>query len=195
MSEPTEPTESDTEDFDSDIEIDGEFDEFDELPDDLDASAAFVGPRTFPNNNRRRIPAAIYIVSGAGAIAVFAAMSDSSPLVNRGLLWAGVALVLFGIYGLVAGWTLKIEESDALVSAARFLGFPVGHSAAQLVWRGWLSRPTWRILTYSTEDPPKQRAIVVVDGITGEVIEGFAEANPEDWSAIPEVDRALSDRP
>lgn len=149
---------------------------------------------TFPNNNRRRIPAAIYVVCGFAAIALFAARADDSPLVNRGLLWAGVVLVLFGIYGFVAGWTLRVEESDALVSAARFLGFPVGHSAAQLVWRGWLSRPTWRILTYSTEDPPKQRAIVVVDGITGEVVEGFAEPNPEDWSSVPVADRALSDQ-
>ena len=32
----------------------------DELPEDLDASE-FVGPYTFPNNNRRRIPAAVYL--------------------------------------------------------------------------------------------------------------------------------------
>lgn len=176
----------------SEPEFDDE-DDFDELPEDLDM-AAFVGPRVFPNNNRRRIPAAIYVVVGVGAMVLFALRGDSSPLVNRGLLWAGVALVLFGVYSFVAGWTLRVEESDALVSAAKFLGFPVGHSAAQLVWRGWLSRPTWRILTYSTEDPPKQRAIIIVDGITGDVLEGFAETNPEDWSTIADNDRSLSDR-
>ncbi|MEZ5309715.1 MAG: hypothetical protein R2735_03815 [Microthrixaceae bacterium] len=180
MPEPTDP-------------IDDDLDEFDELPDDLDMAAAFVGPRTFPNNNRRRIPAAIYILCGLAAMALYVSLPDS-PLVNLGTLWAGVVLVLFGVYGMVAGWTLKVEENDALVSAAKYLGFPVGHSAAQLVWRGWLSKPTWRILTYSTEDPPKQRAIVVVDGITGDVLEGFAEPNPEDWSSSRSPMGALADR-
>lgn len=151
-----------------------------------------VGPHTFPNNNRRRIPAAIYIVAGLAMFALYAARGNDSPLVNIGLLWAGVGLVVFGVYGMVAGWTLKVEESDALISAARYLGFPVGHSAAQLVWRGWFSRPTWRILTYSTEDPPQRRAMVIVDGITGEVIEGFAEPNPEDWSSVDAADKSLS---
>lgn len=156
------------------------------------AEAEFVGPHTFPNNNRRRIPAAIYLLAGVGMIVLFAVRGGDSPLVNVGLMWSGVGLVLFGVYGMISGWTLRVEESDALVSAARYLGFPVGHSAAQLVWRGWTSRPTWRILTYSTEDPPEQRAMVLVDGITGEVIEGFAEANPEDWSGVDEADRALT---
>lgn len=152
----------------------------------------FVGPHTFPNNNRRRIPAVIYILAGAAIMALYSARGSDSPLVNVGLLWAGVGLVLFGVYGLVAGWTLRVEESDALVNAARYLGFPLGHSAVQLVWRGWLSRPTWRILTYSTEDPPQQRAMVLIDGISGEVIEGFAEPNPEDWSGVDAIDRSLA---
>lgn len=165
----------------------------DQEPVDVDVGDdEYVGPHTFPNNNRRRIPATIYILAGVAMVALDAARGDESPLVNVGLLWAGVGLVIFGAYGLITGWTLRVEESDALVSAARYLGFPVGHSAVQLVWRGWLSRPTWRILTYSTEDPPQQRAIVLVDGITGEVIEGFAEPNPEDWSEVDEADRSLS---
>ena len=162
------------------------------MADTQGSAGELVGPHTFPNNNRRRIPASIYMVAGVAIVALYGARGDDSPFVNLGLLWGGVALVLFGAYGLIAGLTLRVEESDALVSAARYLGFPVGHSAAQLVWRGWLSRPTWRILTYSTEDPPVQRAIVLVDGITGDVIEGFAEPNPEDWSGVDESDRSLT---
>jgi hypothetical protein len=154
----------------------------DELPTDLDLSE-FVGPHTFPNNNRRRIPAAIYVVMGAGAIALWAA-NEGSPLVNSGLAVAGGVLVLFGLYGFAAGRTLRIDESEALAAASAKMGFAVGHASAQMVWRGWLSRPTWRILLYSAEDPPRQRGIVLVDGIDGEVVEWFAESNPEDWSGM-----------
>ncbi|MEX0768496.1 MAG: hypothetical protein WD029_08505 [Microthrixaceae bacterium] len=158
---------------------DGEF--VDVLPEDLDLSG-FVGPQTFPNNNRRRIPAALYLAFGIGAVALYAALGESSALVNLGTLWAGVGLVAFGAYGMIAGWTLKIDESDALVSASAEVGFPVGHAAAQMAWRGWFSRPTWRILAYSNENPPTKRGIVLVDGVNGQVIEGFSEENPEDWT-------------
>lgn len=164
----------------------------DALPEDLDASE-FVGPYTFPNNNRRRIPAAIYLVVGAGCIVAFALLNGETPLVNRGVLWAGVALVAFGVYGLVAGWTLRIDESEALSLASARVGFAVGHASAQLAWRGWLSRPTWRILLYSAENPPKQRGIVLLDGISGEVVEWFAEDNPEDWSALDASRTKLTD--
>lgn len=151
----------------------------DELPEDLDLR--FVGPHTFPNNDRRRIPAVLYLLFGAGAVALWVLRGDESPLVNAGTLWAGIGLVAFALYGMVAGRTLRVEESDALVTASVQVGFPVGHAAAQMVWRGWLSRPTWRILLYSDEDPPSQRGIVLVDGIDGHVVEWFAEENPEDW--------------
>lgn len=155
----------------------------DELPEDLDLSG-FVGPYTFPNNNRRRIPATIYLVMGAACIVLYAATGESSALVNTGTLWAGVGLVVFGAYGMVAGWTLQVEESDALTTASAQVGFAVGHASAQLAWRGWLSRPVWRILCYSAENPPRQRGIVLIDGVDGKVIEWFAEDNPEDWSAL-----------
>jgi hypothetical protein len=154
----------------------------DELPEDLNL-AEFVGPHTFPNNNRRRIPAAIYLVMGAGAIGLWAA-NEGSPLVNGGLAVAGTLLVLFGLYGFVAGRTLRIDESEALAAASAKMGFAVGHASAQMIWRGWLSRPTWRILLYSAENPPRQRGIVLVDGIDGGVVEWFSETNPEDWSSM-----------
>jgi hypothetical protein len=155
----------------------------DELPEDLDLSE-FVGPYTFPNNNRRRIPAAIYLVLGAACILAFATRNGDSALINTGTLWAGVGLVAFGAYGMIAGWTLQVEESDALATASAQVGFPVGHASAQMAWRGLLSRPVWRILCYSAENPPRRRGIVLVDGVSGEVVEWFAEDNPEDWSDL-----------
>jgi hypothetical protein len=154
----------------------------DELPEDLDLTG-FVGAYTFPNNNRRRIPAAIYLVMGLGCIALWAAYGDSS-LVNAGILVAGAGLVLFAVYGFVAGVTMRIDETDALVAASQQVGFAVGHASAQQVWHGWLSRPTWRILLYSAENPPKRRGIVLLDAVDGHVMEWFAEDNPEDWSDL-----------
>ena len=154
----------------------------DELPDELDASS-FVGPYMFPNNNRRRVPAVLYVLFGAVAIVVWAATRNGDPvLVNGGVLAGGIGLVLFGIYSYQAGFDLEVDERDALVAATRAVGFPVGHASAQMGWRGLRSRPTWRILLYSSEEPPLKRGLVLVDGISGEVLQHFVEDNPEDWS-------------
>jgi len=154
----------------------------DELPEDLDA-ANFVGPYMFPNNNRRRMPAVLYGVIGLGAIGVWLVSRGSGAvLVNAGLLWGGIALVLFGLYSYQAGFDLDFDERDALAAAGRTVDFPVGHASAQLGWRGLRSRPTWRILLYSSEEPPVKRGIVLVDGVNGDVLQHFVEDNPEDWS-------------
>jgi len=156
----------------------------DELPEELDA-AGYVGPYMFPDNNRRRIPAVLYLVMGAAAIAVLLITRNGQPvLVNGGLLAGGIALVLFGGFSYQAGFDLLVDERDALVAATRSVGFPVGHASAQLGWRGLRSKPTWRILVYSNEEPPQKRGLVLVDGIGGEVLQHFVEDNPEDWSEL-----------
>ena len=153
----------------------------DELPADLDVTG-YVGPYQFPDNNRRRIPGVLYLVVAAACLALWLTAGDDAVLVNDGFLWVAVGLAAIGAFNLTAGWTLKVRETDALAVAARTVGFPVGHASAQLGWRGLRSRPTWRILLYSAEDPPATRGLVLVDGIDGEVVGHFTEANPEDWS-------------
>jgi hypothetical protein len=38
------------------------------------------------------------------------------------------------------------------------------------------------VLVYSAEEPPKRRALVLVDAIDGSVVEHLAQDNPaEDW--------------
>ncbi|HEX8803219.1 MAG TPA: hypothetical protein VF743_03465 [Acidimicrobiales bacterium] len=154
----------------------------DELPDDLTA-AGYVGPYLFPNNNRRRVPGVIYLVVAALAVAAWAFAGDSI-YVNGGYLLAGVILAVVGAYHLLTGWDLDVDEQDALVAAGRRVGFPVGHASAQMGWRGLRSRPLWRILLYSDENPPAKRALVLVDGVDGTVVEHFVEDNPEDWSDL-----------
>ena len=154
----------------------------DELPDDLNASE-FVGPYLFPNNSRRRIPAILYGVLAIACIVFWAATRGDNPvLVNGGYLAAGIGLGLLALYHLQGGWDLAYDESDALVEATKAVGFPVGHSSAQMGWRGLRSRPTWRILLYSDEPSPTQRGLVLVDGVDGSLVAHFVEENPEDWT-------------
>lgn len=156
----------------------------DELPEDLDA-AGFVGAYLFPNNNRRRVPGYLYLAIAAGCVAAWALTRSHDPvLINGGFLWAALGLAAIGLYHLAAGWNLDFDERDALVAATREVGFAVGHASAQLGWRGLLSRPTWRILLYSAENPPARRGLALVDGVNGEIVSFFVEDNPEDWSDL-----------
>ena len=81
-------------------------------------------------------------------------MHDSSPLVNGGFAWAALLLGAIGVIGITSGWRMNVDEKQALVEAQQAIGFPVGHASAQQVWHGLRSRPTWRVLCYSTEEPP-----------------------------------------
>ena len=161
----------------------------DVLPEDLNA-AEYVGPYVFPNNNRRRVPGYLYLALGAACIAGWAIAGPDGVLINGGFLAAGLLLVLLGAYHLVAGWNLDVDERDALVAATREVGFAVGHASAQLGWRGLRSRPTWKILVYSAEEPPLKRGLVLVDGVDGEIVAHFVEDNPEDWSDLAPGDSA-----
>jgi hypothetical protein len=154
----------------------------DELPEDLNA-AGYVGPYLFPNNNRRRVPGYLYLGVAALCVAVWA-LVDDSPYVNGGFLLAALILAVVGAYQLLSGWNLDVDEQDALVAATRAVGFPVGHASAQMGWRGLRSRPTWRILLYSAENPPTRRGLVLVDGVDSEIVDQFVEDNPEDWSDL-----------
>ncbi len=152
----------------------------DELPADLDRG--FVGPYRFPDNKRRRIPAAIYLAMGVAAVAAATIAGGDGVLVNAGVLVAGLGLCVFAGYGLAAASPLDVDENDALVAATRHVDLAVGHASAQLGWRGLRSRPTWRILLYSAENPPETRGLVLVDGVDGSIVDAIVEDNPEDWS-------------
>jgi hypothetical protein len=153
----------------------------DELPEDLDA-AGYVGVYQFPDNSRRRIPGVLYLAIAALCLLAWVITRGGDPvLVNDGFLLAAVLLAAIGVFSITSGWRMTLDEKDALERASAAIGFPVGHASAQLAWRGLRSRPTWRVLAYSGEEPPRQRAFVLVDAVDGEVVAQFDEANPETW--------------
>ena len=156
----------------------------DALPDDLDISA-FVGPYQSPDNHRRRIPGFIYLGISAACFVLWLVSQSSgsslgeSGLVNDGMLFVAIGLCVFGLFVLSSSWKMTVDEKTALVSASRAVNFAVGHSSAQQVWRGFRSRPTWRVFCYSAEQPPLQRGLVLVDAVDARIIECLVEANPD----------------
>lgn len=155
----------------------------DELPEDLNA-VDFAGEYRFPDNSRRRIPGVIYLVAGVACLALFLARGEGGVFVNGGFLLAGVVLAAVGAYSITSGWRMTVDEGQALVAAGEAVGFAVGHASAQQVWRGVRSRPTWRVLCYSADEPPTRRGLVLVDAVDGRVVEHLAEDVPEDDRAV-----------
>jgi hypothetical protein len=155
----------------------------DTLPDDLNAVENRAEYR-FPDNSRRRIPGIIYVISGA-LVLVWNLTSGDSTTMNDGLVAGAVLLIGIGLFSILSGWRMSIDEQGALAAAGAAVGFAVGHASAQQVWRGIRSRPTWRVLCYSNEDPPLRRGLVLVDAVDGSVKEHFVEENLEKWDDLP----------
>ena len=147
----------------------------DELPEELDITVA--RPYQVPDNRKRRIAAWCYVVCAA-ACGAGAASSG-----NGGLLAAALFLGLVAAHHFAAAWPLKLDETGALAASAAAAGFPVGHASAQLAWRGLRSRPVWRVLLYSADEPPSKRGLVELDAVDGEILGTYTEDTPEDWSA------------
>lgn len=148
----------------------------DALPADLDAdAAAFAGAYEFPDNSRRRIPGLIYLTVAAVCAVTWLVADDESAVVNQGWLWAAIALAAAGAFSISSGWRMHVDEQRALAAANEAAGFPVGHASAQQVWHGLRSRPTWRVLAYSADEPPSQRALVLVDAVDGHVVEHLVQ--------------------
>ena len=160
----------------------------DALPEDLDVTA-YVGPYTFPNIARRRISGTIYVV-----IAAFCGMGWILTD-NGGLAAAGVVLAVIAAYHFLAAWPLAVDQTEALAVSSRSVGFPVGHASAQLAWRGLRSRPAWRILLYSADDPPSLRGLVELDAVDGHALGEYTESNPEDWSSYGLTTGETADEP
>jgi hypothetical protein len=98
---------------------------------------------------------------------------------DNGFAIAAVCLAAIALFVWSSSWKMTVNETEALVCASRAVDFAVGHASAQQVWRGLRSRPTWRVFCYSAEEPPRKRALVLVDAVDASIVEQLVEANPD----------------
>jgi hypothetical protein len=107
---------------------------------------------------RRRISGCVFVVAAVIAMLV----------IDGGWL---PAIGLFGLaaWNFASAWPLSVDESQALSLAGAAVPFPVGHASAAVTFRGLRSRPQWSVVLYSAEEPPDQRALVVVDAVSGDL--------------------------
>jgi hypothetical protein len=129
------------------------------VPEDLDSAAG--GPYRFPDVARRRAAGFIYLVAAA-LVAVL--LEPVGRWVMAGLL------VALGLWHLAAAHHLAVSETEALGVSAGEVSFPIGHASATVGFSGWRSRPEWQVILYDAAEPPRQRALVRVDAITGDLL-------------------------
>jgi peptidoglycan/LPS O-acetylase OafA/YrhL len=140
-----------------------------QVPHDLDSSA--VGPYRFPSPRRRRAATWVYLIA---APLVFLVAPDRI----MGGAMAGLLLLLAAWHWLAA-WPLNFQPEEALSIASRSAPFPIGHASAAIIFSGPRSRPRWHVVMYDAKEPPAARALVVIDGVTGDVVgDAYVETFP-----------------
>lgn len=133
------------------------------IEEELDAN--IEGQYRFPAPARRRISGWIYVLSGVISLFAF----DGGWV--AAVVFAGLAVWQF-----VSSWPLEVDEHEAMTTAAAAVDFPIGHSSASVRFHGWRSRPRWSVMLYAATEPPDRRALVVVDAVSGEIVESpYAE--------------------
>ncbi len=140
------------------IEIPRDVAEREQVPEDLDSSR--IGPYRFPDPRRRRTAAIVYLVL---AVLVAVAVPNSA-----GRWIATVLAIAVAGWHWLAAWPRNVEPGEALAKAAIDAPFAIGHASAALTFHGWRSRPRWHVVVYDSGEPPSQRALIVLDAVTGE---------------------------
>lgn len=140
------------------IHIEPELAESVSIDEELDSNV--IGPYRFPDPGRRRIIG--WLLLGFAAVSM-ASIPDG---------WVvSIVFVLLALWMFASAWPLAVDEHQALQVAGSAVDFPIGHASATVRFKGWRSRPRWSVVLYSATEPPEQRALVVVDAVSGEVVE------------------------
>jgi hypothetical protein len=142
------------------IEIPQDVARAERLPEDLDATQR--EPYAIPSTRRRLRSGVIYAIAAvfAGAVGLFA---------------AAAILAVAAVWHVAAAWHIGILDPEALETATRKVGFPVGHASAVVGFDGMRARPVWNVLVFSADEPPSQRALVRVDAVDGRVVGTYVE--------------------
>ncbi len=149
------------------IEISRDVAEAAAVPDDL--QSLVLEPYAVPNTRQRRRAGLVYL-----AAAAITAVGIGLGLPRGMWLLAALFTAIAG-YHRLGGWDLVVRDGAALEIANRHAEFPAGHASAALNFQGWRARPIWNVLMFSADDPPSQRGLVRVDGITGAVVGSYVE--------------------
>lgn len=145
----------------------------DKLPDDLDVTK-YVGPYQFPSPRRRRTAA--YSIVVISILSIIAGLISDNPV----LMIAGGLGICIGVVFFFTAWPLNVNDLEALTSAASQAPFSVGHASAQLSFTGWLSKPMWRVVVFSSDEPPTQRGLVEINAVNKTIASVFFDRNDDD---------------
>jgi hypothetical protein len=133
------------------------------VPADLDSGQ--TGPYLFPDPRRRRLAGFVHLGLAIGLAVVVTA----ERLGTIGYLLAAASLVL-AAWHFLASWPLAVGPEQALTAAAARAPFPIGHSSAAVTFHGVRARPRWHVILYDALNPPAQRALIVIDAVSGEPV-------------------------
>lgn len=128
------------------------------IEEELDSN--LEGEYRFPSPERRRIAGWIYLVAGIAAGLTF-----------DGGWYVAIGFALLSLWQFAAAWPMNVDEHEAMTTAAAEMDFAIGHASASVRFAGWRSRPRWSVVMYSATEPPDQRGLVVVDAVSGQMVE------------------------
>ena len=131
------------------------------VPEELDANV--VEEYSVPDPARRAMSGRLYL-AGAGLCAIGAVAG-----LGAGMWWSVGALLVLAAWHFLAAWPLRIKEAEAFERAGSALDFTVGHASAAVRFEGLRAKPVWNVILYDAEEPPTQRALVFVDGVSGDL--------------------------
>ncbi|MEX0945791.1 MAG: hypothetical protein WD651_15185 [Acidimicrobiia bacterium] len=129
------------------------------VPEDLDSAS--LGPYHFPDPGRRRIGA--YIYAGLALVGLLV-------IPGPGRFGFVAVVLMLALWHWRASWPLLVTPEQALGGAATVAPFPIGHSSAAVTFHGIRARPRWHVILYDAANPPAQRALMVIDAVTGEMV-------------------------
>lgn len=128
------------------------------IEEELDAN--IEGEYRFPSPARRRLSGWVYLIAAVAAVLTF-----------EGGWVVAIGFGVLALWHFLSSWPLQVDEHAAMTVAAAAVGFPIGHASASVRFKGWRSRPRWSVVLYSASEPPDHRALVVVDAVSGDIVE------------------------